>query len=69
MEYIKQTKYALSGILVLLGLILGAMGLYTVDSGEKAVVLKFGAIDRTVGEGLHFKLPLVERVKIYSVRL
>ena len=69
MEYIKQAKYILLGILVLLGLILGAMGLYTVDSGEKAVVLKFGAIDRTVGEGLHFKLPLVERVKIYSVRL
>ncbi len=35
-------------------------GVFTVPAHEQAVVLRFGAYSRTVGPGLHFKIPLVE---------
>lgn len=38
---------------------------FTVQPEETGIVLRFGAVDRTVGPGLHFKLP----VGLESVRL
>ena len=43
------------GILVV-GFI-GYTSVFTVDPEERAVVLRFGKVDRDVGQGLHFKLP------------
>ena len=37
-------------------------GAYTVAAHEQAVVLRFGRYHRTEGPGLHFKIPLVDRV-------
>ena len=42
---------------------------YTVDEGEKAVVLRFGEIFRTADPGLHFKVPFIDSVKRYSTRV
>lgn len=42
---------------------------YTVDAGEQAVVLRFGAVSRTAGPGLHFKLPFVEAVQTVQTRV
>jgi modulator of FtsH protease HflK len=50
---------------VLLGLIATFVvwdGVYTVAPHEEAVVLRFGKHDRTEGPGLHFKIPLADRV-------
>jgi len=50
---------------VLLGLMilyLAVSCVYTVEPHEKAVVLQFGAYNRTVMPGLHFRIPLVESV-------
>ena len=48
-------------VLAVLGLIVGS-GLFMVDETEEGVILKFGRYDRTVGPGLHFKIPLgIER--------
>ena len=35
----------------------GYTSVFTVDPEERAVVLRFGRVDREVGQGLHFKLP------------
>ena len=55
-------------VLVLLGA-WGVFGIYTVEVGQHAIVLRFGGYVRTeVREGLHFRLPPpVERVEIVSV--
>jgi modulator of FtsH protease HflK len=37
-------------------------GVYTVAAHEEAVALRFGRYHRTAGPGLHFKIPLVDRV-------
>lgn len=40
---------------------------YTVEPHEQAVVLRFGAYQATTPPGLHFKLPIVDRVMKVSV--
>lgn len=50
-------------------LVVAALGSYfTVDSGERAVVLRFGEIQNVVDQGLHFKMPLIDKVERVSVR-
>lgn len=40
---------------------------YTVDERQQALVLRFGKYLETNGAGLHFKLPLIDRVEIREV--
>lgn len=49
----------LSFQLIALVLVVGWLlsGVYTVDEGERAVVLRLGVVNRTVGPGLHAHLP------------
>jgi regulator of protease activity HflC (stomatin/prohibitin superfamily) len=42
---------------------------YTVDAGERAVVLRLGALKSVTGPGLHFKVPFVEDVRKIDVRV
>ncbi len=46
-------------VLIVLGLLflMAMSSFFTVDQQEEAVVLRFGRYQRTVGAGLHFKLP------------
>ena len=36
---------------------------YTIDAGARGVILRFGAVDRVVAEGIHAKLPFMESVE------
>lgn len=54
-------------VVLLLSTLFGAF--YTIDAGNKGVVLRFGAVEREVGEGLHLKIPFIEDVKVYNARL
>lgn len=59
------------GFLMLIGMvIIGAMwsGAYSVDQGERAIVLRFGKIVNVEDPGLHFKIPYVEKVVKISTR-
>ena len=47
----------------------GSGSFFTVDAGEKAVVLTFGEISRTADPGLHIKIPFVQTVKKFNVRV
>lgn len=55
---------------VLLGMLVASQTLFVVNETERAVVLKFGEIVRgDVKPGLHFKLPIVNEVKIFDARI
>ncbi len=55
--------------LVLL-LILGSSSVYTVGEAEKAIKFQLGEIlDTNSTPGLHFKIPLINDVKIYNAKL
>jgi regulator of protease activity HflC (stomatin/prohibitin superfamily) len=41
---------------------------YTVDQGERAVVLRVGAIVSEEGPGLHFKVPWIDSVRMITVQ-
>lgn len=56
-------------IVVLLALALGLGSYFTVDAGNVAVKLRFGKIIGAYPEGLHFKLPFVDTVEKFSVRI
>ena len=41
-----------------------------VGAGERGVVLNFGAVQKTVlGEGLHFRIPIVQKIVMVDVRI
>jgi len=77
---IKEPRPALTGkirALIPLGLIalvalIAATGFYTVDSGEEAVVLRFGKhVDTVVTSGLKWRVPIIDdvwKVKVSEVK-
>jgi membrane protease subunit HflC len=65
-----STKSLLSiiGVLVLLAIV--SSSVYIVNQYERAVVLRFGALVKLdVKPGLHFKVPLVDKVRRFDGRL
>lgn len=57
-------------VLALLALMLGGSSLFIVNQAEQALVLRFGAHRATIKEpGLHMKLPFIEDVVRYDIRL
>lgn len=64
--FLKGIKYALGGLFALY-LIFAVVNV--VDEGEKAVILTFGEISDTWDPGLHVKLPLVQSIETYSLRV
>lgn len=62
-ELIRRVPAGIGGIVVIiLVAIAGMTSWFTVDPEEKAVVLRFGEINRTVGQGFQLKMPFgIER--------
>ena len=40
----------------------------TIDEGERGVITRLGSANRVAEPGLHFKIPFIESIHIYSVR-
>lgn len=55
----------IAGIIALV-LIFGSF--YTVDSGERALVLTWGSVSSVENDGLHFKLPFIQKRVLVDVR-
>ena len=55
--------------IIIIGLIglLGYASYYTVDANENGVILRLGKYNSTVGPGLHFKVPLIDKVSKVKV--
>ena len=55
---------------LLLVLVLGSSSVYTVGEAEKAIKFQLGEIlDTSSTPGLHFKIPLINDVKIFNAKL
>jgi regulator of protease activity HflC (stomatin/prohibitin superfamily) len=42
---------------------------FTIDAGERGVILRFGAVEPVVAEGIHAKLPFMESVVKMNTRV
>jgi HflK protein len=64
-------KLSLLGMVIVIGVIIVSLALkecvYFVPVGGGAVVTRFGAFNRDVGMGMHFRIPFVERYYIVQV--
>jgi membrane protease subunit HflC len=57
-------------VVVLLVLLLTLDGVYEVRQTERAILLRFGAVERDdVRPGLHFKWPIADSIKITDARV
>ena len=58
----------LVGLVILLVAVLGSGSWYTVDQGERGVVLRNGAVVSEAEPGLGFKIPLIESVQHITIQ-
>lgn len=65
---INKIKFLLWGFIAFIIFITFWSCFYTVTSGQKALVLRFGQVQEVVSDGLHFKMPFIEKVVIVDVR-
>lgn len=65
----KITALVVSGVLVLIALGIVLTTFVTVNPGEKAIVLRLGAIDRTLAQGFHLLTPFAESAVILDTRV
>jgi regulator of protease activity HflC (stomatin/prohibitin superfamily) len=61
-------KTILSIIILLFTVIAGLSAWYSVDQGDRALVLRFGKVIQTTEPGLHFKIPFIDSIEKISVR-
>ncbi|MDP4537049.1 SPFH domain-containing protein [Alkalimonas collagenimarina] len=66
----KNTSIRAAGAAVLgIFILLFAVGsFYTVDEGERGVVIRYGSLINVAEPGLHFKLPVIDSVRKISVQ-
>lgn len=74
-EYMERKKMMRTGLTIGTAVVAGLIGLtvvggswYTVDQGERGVVLRNGAITGTAEPGLGFKMPIVDKVVDIDIR-
>lgn len=60
-------RYAIPFLVLVVIIIAAASSYYTVQANEEALVLRLGKYQGITGSGLHFKIPLVDRVIIKPV--
>ena len=65
-----RAKLAILGVLIIfIGIVLNS-SLFTVRETQQVLVLQFGEHKRTVRDpGLHFKIPLIQNLKVYDKRI
>jgi len=65
-----STRNLVLTVLGLLAVLLASDAVYTVKETQRAVLLRFGALERAnIEPGLHFKLPLADDVKVFDGRM
>lgn len=64
----KNIKLIVAGGVGVLLIASALMTAYTVETGEEAVLSKFGKVYGTAGEGLHFKIPFIQKAEILIIR-
>ncbi len=61
-------RLAAVAVVVTAVFLIGSGGFYTIDQGERGVILRYGAVVGTAEPGLGFELPLINKVAKISVQ-
>jgi regulator of protease activity HflC (stomatin/prohibitin superfamily) len=61
-------SYIIAGLLVFVAVVFMASAFYTVETGERAVILRFGRLQKVADEGLNFKVPFTDEIRRLSIR-
>ena len=64
----KNFKYVIAGIVGFLLVAFLYNSFYTINTGERGVVLRFGSLHAVANEGLNLKIPFTDRVERMSIR-
>ncbi len=65
-----NARFGLPAAALIVAAIVASMSLFTVDQRQYALLMQFGEVRRVVTEpGLHFKLPLIQQVRLFDRRL
>ena len=64
----KDVRKVMIVILIIIGIIISFFNIYTVNTGETAVITRFGKVVRTEQAGLHVKIPLIEKKAKFETR-
>ncbi len=67
-ETARALKIVKIGMSFVVALVMLQSSMYTVEQGERGVVLRFGKMTSVEDAGLHFKLPFMDSVRKMSVR-
>ena len=67
-ESLKRKGILKYGVIGIFGLMLVGGSFYTIEQGERGVLLRFGKVMGVEDSGLHFKIPFVDSVKKMAVR-
>ncbi|MCL1867423.1 MAG: prohibitin family protein [Paludibacter sp.] len=67
-NYKSSKKYITLGIVGFFVLIILFGSFFTVNTGERGVILRFGSLHSIANEGLNVKLPFIDRVERMSIR-
>lgn len=67
-NFMSKTKVASIAILILIALFCIDECWYTVEQGERGIVLRFGRVIDVADPGLHLKLPFMDSVQYMSIR-
>ena len=65
---VNPVRAAQAAIPVLFGLSVALGSWYTIDQGERGVLLRFGRLSSVEEPGLHFKLPFIDSIHKMTVR-
>ncbi len=67
LNLLSRSAFVLVAVILLVSLALSST--QTVQAGHRGIVLQFGAVKGVVDEGIHFKLPFVQRIITMDVRV
>lgn len=64
---VKLVIYGIAALVIII-LVIAAFPFALISAGERGVVLRWGAVNRVLDEGLHWRTPIAEKVKKLEVR-
>jgi len=64
----RVTRWITTAVIVVVAIMVLSSSIYTVQSGERAIVFTWGKITNVTSEGLNFKIPLMQNVEKVDIR-
>ena len=68
-QFVKSGKYISTVVVLAMIIIFISSAFFVVNPGQVALKLRLGKVIDSYDEGVHFKLPVIENVKKFSIRI